>query len=620
MKPSSRGLFYRPEKVEHVVPYLSAMLGKRIDDAAGQLLGRLEDIVVLPGARFPVVRGVMVNSGHRRNRRRYFVPWENIDDWRAKRLVARKPIEESLPGPEDTFLVRDLLDKQIVDLDGYKIVRVNDIRLASAGKDMRVMGADVGLVAILRRLGLAPSGYPRLARRAGVKGDRIVPWNLVSPVSPMQHEVRLSVPYREYLEIHPSDIADIVEQLDIEQRAKVLALIEDPKAAEVLTHMLPGVRSSVAKTMGDERLSDLLEIMPPDEAADILGLLPREKAQVLLSLMGIEEASIVSELLGYDPDTAGGRMTTEFVAIRNSMTVEQTIDYLRKKGTEAETIYYVYVVDGDSHLSGVLSLRDLLRAGRDDLVGNIMKRDIITADLQDDQELVAETLSRYKLLAIPVLDTEQVLKGIVTVDDVIDVIREETVEDFAQLSGVSFEGQGTSIRDTLNPRRWAGTLLTFLGGILGTLLFGIFKKEFTATITLLYLVPLALRGAHDVSVWSVAVSVRDLRLIPKRSEKIRKVFAREYLLTLAAAILIGLFGFIAGMIWTRSSGSSLACGIGLFVGILVAGLFGFMLPLAIRRFASEPVAGQGRLVGIMVMAISIVSFLIVSGLLNGVWT
>ena len=599
------------------MPYLSAMLGNKIEDEDGNSLGRLEDIVVLPGARFPVVRGVVVHSGHGRNRRRFFVPWEKVSDWRANKLIALTPIEDSRPGPEDIFLARDLLDKQIVDLDGYKIVRVNDIRLASAGREMRVLGADVGLVAILRRLGLAPSRHPRRAEPTGMRGGRIVPWNLVSPISPMPHEVRLRVPYREYLEIHPSDIADIIEQLDVEQRAKVLALIEDPKAAEVLTHILPQVRSSVAEAMGDERLSDLLEIMPPDEAADILGSLPREKAQVLLSLMGIEEASVVSELLGYDPDTAGGRMTTEFVALRKSMTTAETIDYLRKKGAEAETIYYIYVVDGDSHLSGVLSLRDLLRARPDEIVGNIMKRDLITADLQDDQELVAERLSRYKLLAIPVLDIDHVLKGIVTVDDVIDVIREETVEDFSQLSGVPFEEEGTPIHDTLDPRRWAGTLLTFLGGILATALFGIFKNTFTTTLALVYLVPLALRGAHDVSLWSVAVSVRDLRLVTLRGEKTRKVFAREYLLTLAAALLISIFGFIAGMIWTNSRGSSLAGGIGLFVGVAVAGVFGFMLPLIMRKFVPEPVAGQGRLVGIIVMAISIVCFLAVSGLLNG---
>ena len=131
--------------------------------------------------------------------------------------------------------------------------------------------------------------------------------------------------YREFLEIHPSDIADIIEQLDVDQRAKVLALVETPKAAEVLAQILPAIRSSVAESLDDERLSDLLEIMPPDEAADILGSLPREKAQVLLSLMGIEEASVVVELLGYEPSTAGGRMTTEFVAVPDYLTVTQTI-------------------------------------------------------------------------------------------------------------------------------------------------------------------------------------------------------------------------------------------------------------------------------------------------------
>jgi Mg/Co/Ni transporter MgtE len=159
-------------------------------------------------------------------------------------------------------------------------------------------------------------------------------------------------------------------------------------------------------------------------------------------------------------------------------------------------------------------------------------------------------------------------------------------------------------------------LLIFLGGMLATALFAVFRNEFSATIVLVYLVPLALRGVHDVSLWSVAVSVRDLRLVTLRGEKTVKVFAREYFLTLAAAFLIGVFGFVAGMIWSSSRGPSLAGGIGLFVGITVAGVFGFMLPFLIRKFVSEPTAEYGRLVGIMVMAISIVSFLVVSGFLN----
>lgn len=287
----------------------------------------------------------------------------------------------------------------------------------------------------------------------------------------------MRVPYREFLEIHPSDIADIIEQLDVDQRAKVLALVDAPKAAAVLPQILPTIRSSVARDMDAERLSDLLEIMPPDEAADILGSFSREKAQVLLSLMGIEEASLVAELLGYDPTTAGGRMTTEYMAVPDYMTAAQTIDLLREKGAEAETIYYIYVVDSEGHLSGVLSLRDILRAPMDEVVGRIMLRDVITTDVDDDQERVADKLSRYNLLALPVLDHDHVLKGIVTVDDAIDVIREESTEDFSQLSGVAFENEGTPIRDAFDLRRWAGILLTFMGGIVATALFGVFKRS-----------------------------------------------------------------------------------------------------------------------------------------------
>ena len=408
------------------MPYLSTMLHSRIETADGDFVGRLEDVVVVPGAKFPVVRGMMVTRGHGRGRRRVFIPWSRVDQWRGETIVVADIRDaESIPGDNDVFLTRDLLDKQIVDMDGYKIVRVSDIRIARSGGELRVMGADVGLLAILRRLGLVSVAEMLRSDRGNIRRDRIIPWNLVSPVGPMPYDLRLKVPYRKFLEIHPSDIADIVEQLDIDRRAKVMALIDDPKAAEVLTHILPDVRSSVAEAMGDQRLSDLLEIMPPDEAADILGSLPRDKARVLLSLMGIDEASVVSELLGYPPDSAGGRMTTEFVAIPSVMTASETIDYLREAGLEAETIYYAYVVDSDGHLSGVLSLRDLLRAQPDEPSSGIMKRDVKTVQLDDDQELVAEILGRYNLLAIPVLDGDHVLKGIVTVDDVIDVIREE---------------------------------------------------------------------------------------------------------------------------------------------------------------------------------------------------
>jgi len=598
------------------VRYLSLMLGKPIKDSNGSTVGRLEDMAVKAGARFPLVMGLVARSGRGRNRRCFSIPWADVEGWSREGFVVDHFDESREVEPGKILLSRDLLDRQIVDMDGYKIVRVSDIRMARVGEGLRVLGADVGLLSILRRLAPGRVFDRLLGLFGGVSRERIVPWNLMSPVDPVPYDVRLKIGYREFLAVHPSDVADIIEQLDVGKRAKVLALLDDPKAAEVLTQILPGVRSSVAREMGERRLSGLLEIMPPDEAADILGTLPREKALSLLSLMGIEEASVVTLLLGFDPFTAGGRMTTEFVSIPNSMKAEETLTYLRKVGAEAETIYYIYVVDGDGHLSGVLSLRDLLRAAPDEVVSDIMLRDVITAQLPEDQEAVAERLSHYNLLAIPVVDDEHVLQGIVTVDDAIDVMLEEASEDIAELSGVPLEDEMTIMGDALDLRRWAGTMLTFLGGLLGTALFGAFRNSFAAALALVYFVPLALRAAHDASIWSLAVAVREFGYGEFKMPVSAGILLRECAFSLAAAVLISVLSFLAGLVFTESYGTALAGAVGLFVGVLLAGVLGLVLPIALKRVRPDPAVG-GRLLGVLVMTVSIISFLVVSGVIVG---
>lgn len=594
------------------MPYLSVMLGKRIRRPDGELIGRLDDIVVEPDAKFPKVKGIEV-KGRGRDRRSFYVPWSDIREWREESVIATGPGGSVEPDPGDVFLARDLLDKQMVDMEGYKIVRLSDIRLSWSGRSLRVIGADVGLLAILRRLGLnAVAERLRDVRGPRLK-ENVIPWNLMSPVEPMPYDVRLNLPYREFLEIHPSDIADIIEQLDVEQRGKVLALVDDPKAAEVLPQILPNIRSSVAESLDEERLSDLLEIMPPDEATDILGSLPRPKAQLLLSLMGIEEASVLVELLGYEPETAGGRMTTEFVAVPDYLTAEQTIELLRRKGAEAETIYYVYVIDREGHLSGVLSLRDLLRAPGDRAVWTLMMRDVITAEVDDSQEAAADKLNRYNLLALPVVDMDHVLKGIVTVDDAIDVIMEESHEDFSRVSGVTFEGEAPVVR-LLDGRRWAGTLLTFLGGVLATALFALFRGEFSSAIALVYFVPLALRASHDVSVWSVTMSVSDAGE-GLGGARLARFFAREYMYALAGAAFISALGFGLAFVWTGRQAALAAGAAGLFSGVAIAGLLGLLVPMLMKKAKFDSVLAPGRMAGIAAMAVSLLTFLTVSGVL-----
>jgi Mg2+ transporter MgtE len=199
-------------------------------------------------------------------------------------------------------------------------------------------------------------------------------------------------------------------------------------AADTLEEMELEDQVSVIEHMDAERASDILEEMPPDEVADILTELPEDRAQQILGLMEKEEAEDVQELLAYEEHTAGGLMTTEYVAVPDTLTAQDCIETLRRMEPDAESIYYVFVVDPEEHLQGVLSLRDLIVAPPDKPIGEIMNRDVVTVRLEDGQKEVAAVLSKYNLLAVPVVDDEFRLQGVVTVDDALDAVLPESVK------------------------------------------------------------------------------------------------------------------------------------------------------------------------------------------------
>lgn len=591
--------------------YLSSMLNKRIKRNDGSKLGRLDDVVIKASTKFPVVEGMIVRTGRKEKWRRYFIKWDDMEITDNEEFIAWKYLDNSEIDGSYFRLCRDLLDKQIVDLEGYKIVRVTDVRLAKSGRRLRVLGVDVGILAILRRLGLGYLSNRFKGRLKGEIWDKTVSWNLLAPVEPRSYNLKLVVPYKEYLKGHPSDVADIVEQLDVEQRAKVFALIDDPRAAEILVHVIPGMREEIAASFDDERLSDLLEVMPPDEAADILGTLPRSKAQLLLSLMEIDEASVVSELLGYDPETAGGKMTTGYIAVSQDMNPEMVMREIREKHAEAETIYYLYVVDSENHISGVLSLRDLLRAEPFETVGNIMVRDVITSNVMDGQEDVADKLMKYNLLALPVVDDDHVLKGIVTYDDAINVMMEEMGDDLSRVSGIPYEDEGKPVTGLLDRRRWYWTLLTFAGGIIATALLSIFKSILLASVALVYFIPLAMRTTHDVSVWSLASSAYGLTQESFSSVNWRETFRLEYVYTFIVACITAAITFFAGRVWTQNVSQGAAAAVGVFVAILLAGVLGIIIPAVLFQMSYGKIKSEGRVVRITVMATSMSAYLLI---------
>jgi magnesium transporter len=379
--------------------YLSQVVGRPVRDRQGEPIGKVADLIVAIGDRYPPVTGLVVATG----RRKIFVPWSDVASFDASGAVlstATIDIGKFKQRPNELLLSMDLQDKQIVDIDGRRVVRVNDLRLDEIDGRLHLVAVDVGAAGLLRRL--------------GIEG----PWRTIA------RNLHVSLPerYIDWEDLHPADLATIIDQLTPRDRAGVLASLDDEAVADAMEEMEPETQVDVLEDLEPARAADILEEMSPDDAADLIADLSEETKAEILPLMEHDEAEEVRELLGYPEDTAGGIMTTAYVAISEDLTATQAIEKLRELEPDAETIYYVYVVDAQERLVGVLSLRDLIVARPDMPVREFMHDEPVAVGALTPQEEVAQVVARYNLLAVPVVDDNGALLGIVTVDDAIDTV------------------------------------------------------------------------------------------------------------------------------------------------------------------------------------------------------
>ena len=274
--------------------------------------------------------------------------------------------------PHEILLKADLLDKQIVDIEGRKVIRVNDVRLDEIEGQLRVVAVDVGAAGLVRRLGME-GPFRTVARglRRGVP-ERYIDWEDVDPLDSTIASIRLRVPHARLAELHPADLADIIDQLTPRDRLGVLASLDDEALADVVEEMEPDTQVEVLEDLEPGRAADILEEMSPDDAADLVADLSDRSRDEILALMEHDEAEEVRDLLAFPEDSAGGLMTTEFVGVPATLTAAETIDRLRELEPDAETIYYVYVIDDDGRLVGVLSLRDLIVARPETRIAEVM--------------------------------------------------------------------------------------------------------------------------------------------------------------------------------------------------------------------------------------------------------
>jgi Mg2+ transporter MgtE len=250
----------------------------------------------------------------------------------------------------------------------------------------------------------------------------LISWNYIQPLEPKLTKISLTVPRQMVSELHPADIAEIISQVSHREGATFFKGLDVETAAEALSELQPDVQAAIITGMDTDKAADIIEEMPPDEAADVLSDLPMDKAKEILEHIEKEEAEDIQELLGHEEDTAGGLMTNEFIAYPPETSVKEAIEKFRKDAEEVETVYYIYVTDTEEKLVGVISLRELLLAPSDTKLSDIIETKLKTVTPDTDEVEVAEIISKYNLVAIPVVDNEGFMLGIVTVDDVIDRI------------------------------------------------------------------------------------------------------------------------------------------------------------------------------------------------------
>ncbi len=387
----------------------------------GLPIGKVTDLLVgSPDDTFPKIDGLAI--GTQRGQR--VAPIESVVDIDDRGTVALNtaPKEPAPPDSQALYLVSDLLDKQIVDVDGRKVVRINDLEVANTGGALRVIAADIGIGGLLRRLGLRSAGHlvPALYRRIP---RSLIAWDSVAPIRDTNPpQVHLSVKASKLGRLHPSELAEIISDLSTREAASVIHQLDDETAADALEHLDADRQKSIIEDIGTERAADIIEEMDSDDAADLLAELPQEQQSELLAEMNEFTAGELRDLVKYQEHTAGGLMTTDYVWILPHRTAEATIEKLRQIAPQTEFIYYLYVTDSDGTLLGTLTLRALLLASPDAPIEQIMSSDLVTVDPDTPAEDVAATIARYDLLACPVVDERGKMMGIVTVDDAIDAI------------------------------------------------------------------------------------------------------------------------------------------------------------------------------------------------------
>ncbi len=576
--------------------FSSEIIRKPVLDLRGEEIGRVKDLVIVMGDTLPKVSALIID----RKKQLFILFWKDLGIFN-KKIISSNIYGDNLQPYEmsenDLLVVRDILDKQIVDVNGAKVVRVNDIKLEGLNTDAVLLAIDVGVRGIMRRLGVERGGEDLFKLFKKNLPFSLISWNYLQPLEPKLTKITLTVPQQMLSELHPADIADIISSVSRKEGANFFEDLDVETAAEALSELEPEVQKDIISGMDKERASDIIEMMPPDEAADILSDLPAEKAQEILSSIEKEDAEDIQELLGHEEDTAGGLMTTEFIAYPPDSTIKEVIENFRRDAEEIEAVYYIYVVDAGGKLLGATSLRELLLADPSVMLSEIMEAKIKSVTPHEDVEVVAEILSKYDLVAVPVVDSDNAMLGIVTVDDIMDVMEEEATEDMFHIAGTS-EVRFGNIEDAklidIVKTRVPWLLLCLLGGLISSIVISSFEHTLTAIVMLAAFVPVIMGMAGNAGLQVSTTMVRNIGL--NSINNYWRYAAKELLAGLTIAGITGLAIAAAAGALKGMPMLGVVVGVSMFLAISTSTILAVLVPTMADKVGIDPAITAGPFV------------------------
>lgn len=394
--------------------------------------------------------------------------------------------------------------------------------------------------------------------------------------------------------LHTADMALIMRELEEKHRNIYFSLLGFEEASEVLEEMSTESFCDLIKTLESNQRMQILDFMSQDAIADKLYDLPEDQKYQILAYLDLEDAKEVVELLEYEEDSAGGKMTKEYVTLMASITVDQAISQLRATAPDAETIYYVFVTDEFDSLQGVISLRELIVAKGDTMIADIMNPHVIAVHEDDDQEEVARIVSKYNFLVVPVVDSDNKLKGIITIDDVIDVIEEEATEDILKFAGSSdledFEEDDSSLKRIVYAvrSRLPWLIITIFGGLLSASVISKFSGALSANATLALFMPLLAGMGGNVGTQSSTITVRSIAINYIEGWDVVVTLLQE----MAVGVIVGtVCSLIVGVVSFVTHGEmllSFIVGLSMFANIVTAATIGTLVPLTFKKIGVDP--------------------------------